>query len=359
LEKLLKVGIIFPIKYSEWVSNLVPIRKTTGQIILCVDFHALNKDSIKDHFPLPIIEMILQQVARSQMMSLLDSSSGYNQIKVKRTYKYKTTFITHWGTFSYEHMPFVLSNAGATFQISMQIDFDDLIRKIIQIFLDDLNVYSKNRSNHFGHLRKVLMQCKKFIISLNPYKSIFGVTKGNILGYIVYDSRISIDPERIDAILNLYAPTSKKVVQAFMCIINFVRRFVPDFAVIVKTIHNLLNQDRSFSWTDDVENDFVRIKKAISSALVLAKPHFEKEFIIYTISTEEAIFAILIQCDDQVNKKPVAYMSQSLSDDEFKYYYIEKHASTLVKEVEKFCHFILGKHTLLKVPLLVVNFFLS
>jgi hypothetical protein len=359
LEKLLKVGITFPIKYSEWVSNLVPIWKTTGQIRLCIDFHALNRDSIKDHFPLPIMEMILQQVAGSHMMSLLDSSSGYNQIKVKRTYKYKTTFITRWGTFAYEHMPFVLSNAGATFQRSMQIDFDDLIRKIIQIYLDDLNVYSKNRSNHFGHLRKVLMRCRKFIISLNPYKSIFGVTKGNILGYIVYDSRISIDPERIDAILNLPAPTSKKEVQAFMCIINFVRRFVLDFAVIVKPIHNLLNQDHSFSWTDDVTNDFVRIKKAISFAPVLAKPHSEKEFIIYTISTEEAISAILIQCDDQVNEKTKSYMSQSLSNDEFKYYYIEKHASTLVKEVEKFRHFILGKHTLVKVPLLAIKFFLS
>jgi hypothetical protein len=119
----LKAGIIFSVKYSEWVSNLVPVWKTTGQIRLCVDFHALNRASIKYHFPLPNMEMILQQVAGSQMMSLLDGFSGYNQIKVKRTDKYKTTFITRWGTFSYERMPFVLSNAGATFQRAMQIDF--------------------------------------------------------------------------------------------------------------------------------------------------------------------------------------------------------------------------------------------
>jgi ribonuclease HI len=113
LEKLLKDGIIFPVKYSEWVSNLVPVRKTTGQIRLCTDFHALNRASIKDHFHLPNMEMILQQVAGSQMMSLLDGFSDYNQIKVKREDKYKTTFITHWGTFAYESIPFVLSNACA------------------------------------------------------------------------------------------------------------------------------------------------------------------------------------------------------------------------------------------------------
>jgi hypothetical protein len=185
LEKLLKAGIIFPVKYFEWVSNLVPVRKTTGQIRLCVDFHTLNQASIKDHFPLPNMEMILQQVAGSQIMSLVDSFSGYNQIKVKRTDKYKTTFITRWSTFSYERMNFVLSNAGATFQISMQIDFDDLIDKIIHIYLDDLTMYSKIRSDHFGHLKRVLMRCRKFDISLNPYKSIFNVTEGNLFGHIV------------------------------------------------------------------------------------------------------------------------------------------------------------------------------
>jgi hypothetical protein len=305
------------------------------------------------------MEMILQQVVGLHMMSLLDSFSGYNQIKIKMADKYKTTFITHWGTFSYECIPFGLSNVGATFQIAMQITFDDLIDKIIQIYLDDFTVYSKNRSDHFGHLKRVLMQCRKFGISLNPSKYIFDVTKGKILGHIVSNSGISIDPERIVSILNLSTPTSKKEVQAFMGVINFVSRFVPNFVVMVKPIRNMLKKDRPFSWTDDVENDFVGIKKEISSALVPAKLDFEKEFMIYTNATEEAVFAIFMQGDDQGKKKQVAYMSQSLFDDDFKYSFIEKHAFTLVKAVEKFHHFTLGKHTLVKVPLPAIKFFLS
>jgi hypothetical protein len=144
-----------------------------------------------------------------------------------------------------------------------------------------------------------------------------------------------------------------------MGVINFVRRFVPDFSVMVKEIHNFLKKDHSFSWIDDVENDFVGIKKAINSSTFLAKLDFEKEFMVYTNATEEAISAILMQGDDQGNKKPVAYMSQILSDDEFKYSFIQKHAFTLVKAVEKFHHFILGKHTLVKVPLPAIKFFLS
>jgi len=265
------------------------------------------------------------------MMSLLDGFSGYNQIKVKREDKYTATFITRWGTFSYERVPFGLSNASATFQRAMQIDFDDLIRKIIQIYLDDLTVNSKNRSDHFGHLKKVLMRCKKFGISLNPYKSIVSVTKGKLLGHIVFDSGISIDPKRIVYILSLPAPTSKKEVPTFMGIINFFCRFVPDFVVMVKPIQSILKKYLSFSWMNDVENDFVGIKKEISSTLVLAKPDFEKEFMIYTNATEEAIYAILMQNDDRGNGKPMAYMSQILSDDDFKYYFIENMLSLLLK----------------------------
>jgi hypothetical protein len=118
-----------------------------------------------------------------------------------------------------------------------------------------------------------------------------------------------------------------------MGVIKFVRRFVPNFFVMVKPILNLLKQHRSFSWTYDVENDFEGIKKEISSAPVLAKMDFEKEFTIYTNAIEESISVVLMQNDDQGNEKPVAYMSQSLSDDEIKYSFIEKHTFALVKFV--------------------------
>jgi hypothetical protein len=119
------------VKYSKRVANLFPVRKKNGDSRLCVDFYALNKASMKDNFPLPSLKLILQQLARSQMMSLLDGSSGYKQICLKRADEYKTTFTTRWGTFAYECMPFNLINASATFQRAMQIDFDGLIRTII------------------------------------------------------------------------------------------------------------------------------------------------------------------------------------------------------------------------------------
>jgi len=235
-------------------------------------------------------------------MALLDNFCCYNQIRVKRIDKYKTTFTTRWGTFSYERIPFVLFNAGATFHRDMQIDFDYLIGNIIQIYLDDLTVYFKNRSDLFYHLKQFFLQCWKFGLSLNPSKSIFGITQGQLLGHIVSNSGISIDPKRVNAILYLPTPTSKKEIQSSMGRINLVRGFVLDFIVMVKPIHNMLKQDQYFSWMEYVKRDFLEIKKAIKSAPILEKTDFNKEFMIYTKSIEAVIYVVLLQKDGQNNE---------------------------------------------------------
>lgn len=141
--KLIERGIIFPIKHTSWVSNLVPVRKKNGDLRLCVDFRDLNRASLKDHHPLPSMEKILQCVSGSKCFSLLDSYSGYNQVLVKEEDQYKTTFTTKWGTMAYRRMPFGLSNAGATFQNAMDMAFHNLMYKFVLAYLDDITVYSK------------------------------------------------------------------------------------------------------------------------------------------------------------------------------------------------------------------------
>jgi hypothetical protein len=107
-------------------------------------------------------------------------------------------------------MPFGLINVGATFQRAMQISFDDLIGIIIQIYLDDLMVYSKIKKIILIISRQVFLCCRKYGMSLNPSKSIFGVLSGKLLGHVVFDSGINIDPERVRVIQNLPIPSSKK-----------------------------------------------------------------------------------------------------------------------------------------------------
>ena len=103
-------------------------------------------------------------------MSFLDGFSGYNQIMVHPYDRLNTTFRTKWGTYAYQKMPFGLINAGATFQRTMDIAFRGLINSSVVIYLDEITVYSKHRSNHVNHLRHIFERCRKYGISLNPKK---------------------------------------------------------------------------------------------------------------------------------------------------------------------------------------------
>ena len=127
VKKLLDARIIFKVRHSEWVSNLVPVRKKSGEIRLCVDFRNLNHTSDKDNYPVPPMEQLLQMVSGSELFSLLDRFSGYNQVLVAEEDRLNTTFRTKWGTFAYRRMPFGLINAGAKFQRAMDIAFRGLI----------------------------------------------------------------------------------------------------------------------------------------------------------------------------------------------------------------------------------------
>jgi hypothetical protein len=155
LEKLKKVGIIFPIRHSQWISNPIIVRKKNGDIHIFVDFRDLNRASIKDNYPLPNMEMLLQEVTSSTLMSRLDGFFGYNQVLVVEEDRLKIYFIAPWETYAYVCMPFGLKNVGANFQREMDHAFKCLIGKFMVDYQNDLTIHSRVRENHIKHLRKV------------------------------------------------------------------------------------------------------------------------------------------------------------------------------------------------------------
>ena len=156
-----KSGIIVPIMFSDWISKFVPIRKKTGEIRLCIDYRNLNQVLLKDNYPLPKMDHILQRVVGASCMSLLDGYSRYNQISVHEDDRDKTTFTNPWGTFHYAKMPFGLKNAGATFQWAMGLDFTNEKDVFLVVYLNDLTVFSKSEEEHMHHLKTVFQKCKK------------------------------------------------------------------------------------------------------------------------------------------------------------------------------------------------------
>jgi hypothetical protein len=190
VEKILKAGFIYPVALTEWVSNPVPIDKKGGSIRVCVDYRDINKACPKDNFPTPFVDQIVDDCAGSEIFSLMDGFSGYNQINIAPEDQHKTTFICPWGTFAYRKLPFGLKNVGATFQRAMSYAFHD-IKHIVQPYLDDLPAHSLRRVDHPIHLRAIFLRCRFYRIRLNPHKCVFCVESGHLLGFIVSRHGIS------------------------------------------------------------------------------------------------------------------------------------------------------------------------
>ena len=352
---MFEAGIIAPIRFSEWVSNLVPTRKKTGEIRLCVDLRNLNQVSLKDHYPLPKMDHILQGVVGFSRISLLDGFSGFNQILVHLDDQYKTTFTTPWGTFKYVKMPFGLKNTGATFQREMDIAFAKEIHDFLVVYLDDLTPFSKSDQERLKHIRQVFLTCRKYGISLNPKKSLFGLEEGKLLGHIISKDGIRIDPERIQAILQVPYPRNIKELQAFLGKINFLSRFIPNLAELIRLLNNMLKKDSKVKWTLEAKQAFESIKTALTQAPVLTSPQFDKDFIIFSFASDHTMAAVLLQKDDQGNEKPIAFFSRALRDAPLKYQIMEKQAYALVKAIKDFRVYILYSHVIAYVPNSVVK----
>ena len=207
VENFLSSGFIYPIPLTEWVSNPVPVEKKQGTIQVCVDYHYLSTACLKENYPTPFIDQILDDCARCEYFSFMDGFSGYNHIAIRKENQHKTAFICPWGTFLYLKLPFSLKNAGENFQWDMDYTFHD-IRHIVQAYLDDLLAHSKKRPDHLAHLKEIFAKYRFYNIRLNPHKCVFMVESRCLLGFIVSKHWIRVDPDKVKEIVELLAPQS-------------------------------------------------------------------------------------------------------------------------------------------------------
>ena len=173
------------VSYPEWLANVVPMLKKDGKVRMCVDFRDLNKDSPKDDFPLPHIDILVDNITEHALLSFMDGFSGYNKIKMASKDMEKTSFITPWGMYCYKVMPFGLKNVGATYQHATTTLLHDLIHKEVEVYVDDIIVKSKDHEGHIPVLRKFFERIQFYKLWLNPKKCTFGITSRKLLGFMV------------------------------------------------------------------------------------------------------------------------------------------------------------------------------
>ena len=163
---------------------------------MCLDYRDLNRASPKDNFPLPHIDVLVDNTTNFALFSFMDEFSGYNQIKMVPKDMEKTTFVTLWGTFCYKVMSFGLKNARATYQRAMVALFHDMMHKEIEVYVDNMIAKSRIEEEHLVNLRKLFERLCKYQLRLNPAKCTFKVKSGKLLGFIVSQKGIEVDPDK-------------------------------------------------------------------------------------------------------------------------------------------------------------------
>jgi len=193
VKKQFDAGLLAIAKYPQWVANIVPVPKKDGKVRMCIDYRDFNRASPNDNFPLPHIDILMDNTTRFSLFSFMDGFSSYNQIKMASEDMEKTTFITLWGTFCYKVMPFGLKNVGTTYQRAMVTLFHYMMHKEIEVYVDDMITKFESEDDHIVNLRKLFERLRKFKLRLNPAKCTFGVKSGKLLGFIVTKKGIEVD----------------------------------------------------------------------------------------------------------------------------------------------------------------------
>ncbi|KAK1645348.1 hypothetical protein QYE76_063153 [Lolium multiflorum] len=207
LDDMLSKGLIRP-SASPWGSPVIFVDKRDGTICLCVDYRRLNDVTIKNKYPLPKIDDLLDQMNGARIFSKIDLRTGYHPLKVRETDIPKTAFTTHYGLYEYTVMSFGLTNAPAYFMNLMNKVFMDYLDKFVMVFIDDILVYSKTAEEHEEHLRLVLGTLREHQLYAKFSKCQFWLKEVGFLGHVLSAGGLSVDPSLIKSIMERQPPTN-------------------------------------------------------------------------------------------------------------------------------------------------------
>jgi len=262
VEEMFKSGIVRP-SNSPYSSTVLLVKKGDGSWRMCVDYQALNRITVKDKFPISVIDELLDELHVARYFSKLDLRLGYHQIRVHPPDISKTTFRTHHGHYEFLVMPFGLTNAPSTFQFLMNDIFKRYLRKFVLVFCDDILIYSRSWKDHMQHVKIVLDTLQAYSIFLKGEKCQFGQTQIKYLGHLIGVEGVSVDPQKVVAMMDWPKPKTPRSIRGYLGLTGYYRKFIREYGRIALPLTNILKK-YSFTWTPISVKTFQDLKEAMT-----------------------------------------------------------------------------------------------
>ena len=312
---LLLKGYIEP-STSPYGAPVLFVRKKDGSLRLCIDYRALNKITIKNKYPLPRIDDLLDQLNGSTCFSSIDLKSGYYQIPIHEEDVPKTAFRTPFGLYQWRCTVMGLSNSPSAFQNIMNNIFREYLNDFVLVYLDDICIFSRSPEEHLVHIEKVLRKLEQHRLSGNWKKCHFGQTHLDFLGHVIGADGIRVDPKKVYAVQDWPKPKDVSHLRSFLGLANYFRRFMKNYSTVVAPLTSLLRKGKTVKddWNEACDTAFDTVKRMLTTAPVLKAPDFTKPFEVHTDASIEGLGAALLQ-----EGRPVAFYSRKLNSAERNY----------------------------------------
>ncbi|KAL4582981.1 hypothetical protein LXL04_007545 [Taraxacum kok-saghyz] len=333
---MLRDGVITP-STSPYSSPVLLVKKKDGTWRFCVDYRALNAITVRDRFPIPTVDELLDELHGSRYFSKIDLRAGYHQIRVHPADTHKSAFRTVDGHYEFLVMPFGLTNAPSTFQAAMNDLFRPVLRRFVLVFFDDILVYSPTSDEHLTHLETVFATLTSHQCFAKASKCEFATEEIHYLGHLISATGVSVDPDKITAITDWPRPNTLTQLRGFLGLTGYYHRFVQNYARLAKPLTDLL-QGSGFAWNPSADDAFQNLKRHLTSVPTLALPDFTQPFDVTTDASGTGIGAVLSQAD-----KPLAFFSKKLSPRMQSDSAYNRELYALTEAVRKWRQYLLGR----------------
>ncbi|XP_039291150.1 uncharacterized protein K02A2.6-like [Nilaparvata lugens] len=347
INRLVNENILTPVESSEYGTPIVPVMKPDGLIRLCGDYKVtINKMLMIDRHPIPRVDDLFVALRGGKKFSKLDLSQAYQQIELDEKSKKLVTISTHKGLFMYNRLPYGVASGPGLFQR----EIENLLRGLDNVvsFLDDIFITGKNDEEHIKNLKAVLSRLEDSGLTVKRSKCSFFQESISFLGHVIDAKGLHMNNDKVKAIVEAEPPTNVSELQAYLGLVNYYAKFLPDLSTVLSPMYELLRKDVKFLWSCKQEKAFTKSKELLLSGNVLVYFNPDLDIVLSCDASPYGLGIVLSHRFSNGDEKPIAYASRTLTKAEKGYSQLEKEALAIIFGVKHFHQYLYGKHFILK-----------